>query len=1497
MDLPANPLPRHAEPEIATGPLLQPFLDQSVSIRSIVAFGFEGPFGNAGDVFPASLRAMAGKGTAMLRPVAEINGPAVGTWEASPLSAYNPDTEHAPTLDGLAMAARRVTDAISGTDLLLLPAGRLLEMMTPLANRFAFRAVAAFWPQTPGDRGDDDAWKLQRSLFDRGLVRIASVPLAHGTAHCFLASDAIQSVGRIESTSRGRITLSTLGQNGRFANQLFQYSWAKLYALRHGLSAAFPDWDGRQLFGLDDPTCAGPALERLSFAGFTDDDRRLWEREDPPIDVDLWGYFQETPACWQHHRPLLRRLFQLPVEQVRGIDSWRDRVTNNGQRTLVAIHLRRGDYRKSQFDVPYFRLVPEQWYLDWLRALWPTLRSPVLFIATDEPETIRPAFSEFETVSETFGPPADALPDHVRDFEILRRADHLAICNSSYSRMAAILALPAQKSYVPSFRTQSFSAYEPWIDPAFWERFSESPREPPLPFKDHRSAVAVIAGTNASEGTDQTASIFFDVSDLVLYLINHATLSGIQRVQCEILRNLAAIPHRRSVRLVVLKDGDDLRAIETEALLPLLEEIGSGGSARAIIVSGLRALLGRAVRCTVQPHDIFLVVGAFWPVRGMGRLLRQLKNADVIVGALIHDLLPIDTPEYFEARATKVFAKGVFEVLTFADFIVTTSEYNKDSVTRLMAAGGYNHLPVHVVPLAREQAHGAFRGAEVSPSVQRILETDYVLCVGTIEVRKNPGYLFHIWKLMLQSGRQNIPHLVFAGRIGWLVRDFMDQLAACDYLGGRIVMVHNATDFELDLLYRNCLLTMFPSFAEGWGLPVGESLAHGKVCLCAATGGIPDVAGAAGDYIDPHNTRDGLRQLTRYLDDPQLRRTREREIVDQFMPRSWRSVADDFLRSTLDLARDVQPVDGVAVIRLPPARYLPISSDGAAMPFEGIDGALSAELICASGWHPADISGARADGRAATVQFRAAAPVGAGIALVMRLAASGRPFSIRLRSGSGAEIETRLAPGTERVAVLSCQVEAGNLVTVDLSSDAASAKASRWGRARHWTLKGILYFEPRRLTPAAMQQMLRGEQYKSPSVVESPPTARRPGQAEHGLHRKRILLSSAVSMDDRRRAPSLHDFLHSTNCWWPSDSTTRLHAPLFANDADRRAFVAGCANGPHATLAARDGIKLTRRSDVFVSMARLSEGSIFDRSGVWRAMGYLQGMPRDQAPWLSNEPGGVRIDADALAAAPYVDASCLVFYNGNLHNYYHWLAEGLLCLDVLAQTTGPDPNLRIALPRSMDINAVFDHRRTLDEVGLGGSHVVEVAEDLIRVREAIWVDSDLVQSMPAQYLVAFQQRIAARYAHLRGPRKRRLLIARRGPTRMIANLADVEALLSGYGFETVYLEGMSMAEQILLFQGAEFIVGTHGAGLANLLFCEPGTRVIEFMPTAEFRPFFWLISEKLELAHGVLFCPATEGHGFQGALDVDVGKLQALIGVVDAAAAASTASATARRTA
>jgi hypothetical protein len=210
-------------------------------------------------------------------------------------------------------------------------------------------------------------------------------------------------------------------------------------------------------------------------------------------------------------------LFQLPFEHRNAIDAWRRDATRGGRRTLVAIHVRRGDYRKFQrLESPWFRLVPERWYLDWLRTVWPTLRDPLLFVATDEPDEVLPLLQEFEIVSAKFGSPAQLLPNHICDFEILRRADYLAICNSSFSRMAAILAPSTQKCFLPSFQTQCFAAYKPWIDPAFWARFADAWWASPPGSKQQHSMTA--SSKKAFNGPMQSTTIYLDVSDLLLYL-------------------------------------------------------------------------------------------------------------------------------------------------------------------------------------------------------------------------------------------------------------------------------------------------------------------------------------------------------------------------------------------------------------------------------------------------------------------------------------------------------------------------------------------------------------------------------------------------------------------------------------------------------------------------------------------------------------------------------------------------------------------------------------------------------------------------------------------------------------------------------------------------------------------------------------------------------------------------------------------------------------------
>ncbi len=929
--------------------------------------------------------------------------------------------------------ARMMSGSSLGDDLLLLPVGALNKVISAAAEEFRFRAVAVLFSEASGWPADEENWKIRRSFFDRGLICIGSVAFAGYQALCFLASDAIRSFNQLDVESRGHITMSTLVEGAGFANQLWRYACVKLFALRHALTPAFPPWQGNQLFGLEDKACSGFNFPVIAYPGFANNDRELWDREDPPINIDLSGYFQEIPESWRKHRAFLRHMFQLSPAHVQAIDAWKDAVTDGGLRTLVAISIRRGDYHNFQIEsLPWFRIVPETWYLDWLRTIWPTLRDPVLYVASDEPDKSLPLFQEFEPVPATFGSIAEQLPHHIKDFEVLRRADYMAICNSSFPRFAAILAPSEQKCFLPSFETQCFEPYQPWMDPAFWPRFAHTWSRAHLSIEQEQPA------------------LFFEISDLLLSLPPRTRLSGTQRLEWEILCSLLDSTPSMTVSFVVAAKEGDLGSVETEALRDVIERLRTGVASSAGIESEARALLDRAVPCAVRQGDIFLTAGEFWNVTGIGASLRNMKNSGAMIGFFIHDLFAIVAPEFVEPTVARASAKGILESLPLADFILTPSQHSKASLTRYLGSA-LDSVPVHVVPLGHELRLASSVEPGISAAVARILEQDYVLCACTIEARNNPAYLFNIWKMMLRSGRLNIPRLVFAGRKGWLAEDFIRQLEACNDLHGRILLLPDITDAELDALYRNCILTAFPSFVEGSAQPVGESLARRKICICSGEGANQEVGGQFADYVDPYNVRDGLQRLLWYLDHPEQRRGRELEIAGHFKPRSWRQTSDDVLASARMLARQIRQSEGVVAVTLPSNRYVPVGSGAPGIAMD----------VCVSGWRPPETSGIRPSRPTATLRFRTNAPVGTGVNLVLNLEAFGRDFRIRINSGSGAEADVSLADGSNRVAVLVTTVEPGKLLTANILTIGAKPVEDESPDGPYWMLKGILYFDPK----------------------------------------------------------------------------------------------------------------------------------------------------------------------------------------------------------------------------------------------------------------------------------------------------------------------------------------------------------------------------------------------------------------------------------------------------
>ena len=173
----------------------------------------------------------------------------------------------------------------------------------------------------------------------------------------------------------------------------------------------------------------------------------------------------------------------------------------------------------------------------------------------------------------------------------------------------------------------------------------------------------------------------------------------------------------------------------------------------------------------------------------------------------------------------------------------------------------------------------------------------YVLFVSTIEVRKNHALLFRVWRQLedeVRTGARpagSVPTLVFAGRVGWLVADLLQQLENTGWLGGRVRLIPDPSDDELRTLYQGCLVTVFPSWFEGWGLPVTESLAFGKPCLASSATALPEAGGALCRYFDPGDVRAAHREISALLDDPGALAAWTAEIGREFRPVPWTATA------------------------------------------------------------------------------------------------------------------------------------------------------------------------------------------------------------------------------------------------------------------------------------------------------------------------------------------------------------------------------------------------------------------------------------------------------------------------------------------------------------------------------------------------------------------------------------------------------------------------------
>ncbi|WP_277980505.1 glycosyltransferase family 4 protein [Sphingomonas phyllosphaerae] len=425
--------------------------------------------------------------------------------------------------------------------------------------------------------------------------------------------------------------------------------------------------------------------------------------------------------------------------------------------------------------------------------------------------------------------------------------------------------------------------------------------------RDTRSTVA----TSLGDGT-----VFFAIQDLFGYLKAHVTMSGIQRVQAGIALH-AIRDGDVDVRFILGSAGADAPAlpagefwmVDNAELLRVIDY----ASSRQVDHETLRAMLmaceDAAVRVRPARGSTIILLGAFWGLGNSIQPLARSKRDGVRLGAYVYDIIPVTHPEFCDEALVTDFTMAICELCATADFLLTISDATRHALAAFIAENGGRTIPMETVPLAHHLTREADHSVPWPKQLQRVKGKRYVAYVSTIEGRKNHLYVVNAWRRLIADG-VDVPELVFVGRHGWKIGALTDVLKTTGNLGGRLHIAHNLSDGELNAVYAGCDFSVFTSFVEGWGLPVGESLFHGRPCVASNTSSIPEVGGDLIDYVDPFNLTEGVAVFRRLITDRAYLRERTQAIRDRFVARTWRDVGADFLEKVKRHREDpVRPFD------------------------------------------------------------------------------------------------------------------------------------------------------------------------------------------------------------------------------------------------------------------------------------------------------------------------------------------------------------------------------------------------------------------------------------------------------------------------------------------------------------------------------------------------------------------------------------------------------------
>jgi len=315
------------------------------------------------------------------------------------------------------------------------------------------------------------------------------------------------------------------------------------------------------------------------------------------------------------------------------------------------------------------------------------------------------------------------------------------------------------------------------------------------------------------------------------------------------------------------------------------------------VLSATGFSFGASVVRSVPKNSIYLNVGHI--SLKVPYIVSWLKRRpDVKSVFMIHDVIPLEHPEFFSLVENRLYAKMVEHTARYASGLIVPTVAARKSVLNALRMRGRTEIQVETVPLPVTPIF-----LEKDRPDEELGMHDYFVICGAIEPRKNHLLLLEVWRELVKRRGERAPKLVVVGSPIWGAAPLLRKLQRRQPLQGQVIFARGLSTPALRQLIAHAKALLMPSFAEGFGLPVIEALAVGTPVIASDLAAHREIAGDLAVYRDPTDGPGWLEDICMFADGNEAA-AEIRERVTAYQPLTWREY---FIRIESFLKTFVQP--------------------------------------------------------------------------------------------------------------------------------------------------------------------------------------------------------------------------------------------------------------------------------------------------------------------------------------------------------------------------------------------------------------------------------------------------------------------------------------------------------------------------------------------------------------------------------------------------------------